>query len=37
MGGESWKDFGSLIEIEAHYKSWRGIAALVDAAHLPAQ
>lgn len=29
MGGESWKDFGSLEEVERSYKSWRGIAALV--------
>lgn len=37
MGGESWKDFASLIEVEAHYKSWRGIAALVEAPILPPQ
>jgi hypothetical protein len=30
MGGESWKDFTSLADVEANYKSWRGIAALVE-------
>lgn len=32
MGGESWKDFGSLEEVERNYKSWRGIAVLADGA-----
>jgi len=30
MGGESWKEFETLAEVEKHYKSWRGISALVD-------
>lgn len=29
LGGESWKDFDSLAEVEAKYKSWKGIAALI--------
>lgn len=29
LGGESWKEFASLSEVEAKYKSWRGIASLV--------
>lgn len=29
LGGESWKDFGSLAEVEAKYKSWKGIASLI--------
>ena len=36
MGGESWKDFASLEEVERNYKSWRGIAVLVgDAGQVP--
>ncbi|MBF8164312.1 hypothetical protein IVE04_24410 [Pseudomonas mendocina] len=31
LGGESWKDFDSLADVEAKYKSWKGIAALVEA------
>ncbi|WP_219096221.1 hypothetical protein [Pseudomonas sp. UMAB-40] len=30
MGGESWKEFATLAQVEANYKSWRGIAALVE-------
>ncbi|MGO4801161.1 hypothetical protein ACEN2T_17925 [Pseudomonas sp. W22_MBD1_FP4] len=29
LGGESWKEFRSLAEVEAKYKSWKGIAALI--------
>lgn len=32
MGGESWKEFGSLEEVERNYKSWRGIVVLVGSA-----
>ena len=28
--GESWKDFDTLEEVEARYKSWRGITQLMD-------
>lgn len=31
IGGESWKDFDSLAQVEARYKSWRGIGALITA------
>lgn len=31
IGGESWKDFDSLAQVEARYKSWRGITALLAA------
>jgi hypothetical protein len=31
LGGESSKDFDSLADVEAKYKSWKGIAALVGA------
>lgn len=30
-GVPSWKDFETLADVERHYKSWRGIAALVGA------
>lgn len=30
MGGESWKDFDTLEEVESKYKSWRGIAAILN-------
>jgi len=30
MGGESIKDFENLKQVEQHYKSWRGIAALIE-------
>lgn len=30
LGGESWKEFNSLAEVEAKYKSWRGITSLLD-------
>lgn len=30
MGGESWKDFDTLAQVESKYKSWRGIASLLD-------
>lgn len=30
LGGESWKEFASLQEVEANYKSWRGITALIE-------
>ncbi|HBO7921885.1 TPA: hypothetical protein L5C37_006199 [Pseudomonas aeruginosa] len=29
LGGESWKDFDTLADVERHYKTWRGIAALI--------
>ena len=29
LGGESWKDVGSLADLEAKYKSRKGIAALI--------
>jgi hypothetical protein len=29
LGGESWKDFDTLADIESKYKSWKGIKALV--------
>lgn len=29
LGGVSHKDFVSLAEVEAHYKSWKGIALLL--------
>lgn len=29
LGGESWKDFDTLADVERHYKSWRGITALI--------
>lgn len=30
MGGESWKEFETLAEVESTYKSWRGIAAMLN-------
>jgi hypothetical protein len=32
LGGESWKEFNTLAEVEAKYKSWRGIASLLNGA-----
>lgn len=32
LGGESWKDFANLADVEAKYKSWRGISALLESA-----
>jgi hypothetical protein len=32
LGGESWKEFDTLAEVESKYKSWRGIASLLESA-----
>lgn len=37
LGGESSKDFDSLSDVERHYKSWRGISALLADHPTPAQ
>lgn len=37
LGGESWKDFDTLSDVERHYKSWRGIEALLASDGMPAQ
>lgn len=37
MGGESWKEFDTLAEVEANYKSWKGIGALIGTPEQQAQ
>lgn len=37
LGGESWKDFTSLREVEAHYKSWRGVSSVLCREVMPDQ
>lgn len=29
LGGASVKEFDNLMQVEAHYKSWRGLSALI--------
>lgn len=30
LGGESWKDFATLGDVEKRYKSWRGVSELAN-------